>query len=76
MFYVADTALQAWPDLVLQIMGQVIVMQATRNSQFGYTLYTAISQQFAVVSEGEKAPVYEWVYENGLMRARVLDARK
>lgn len=73
LFYVTDRALQAWPDLVLQIMGQIIVIHATRAED--HTLYTAISEHFEQVSEGQKSPVYEWRYERGVMRPYVIDRR-
>jgi hypothetical protein len=70
-FSISDESVQCWPDLVLLVMGQVIVLQAGR-CHHGSTVYLAISQQFAEIGDAEKAPMYEWVYDKGAMRAKRL----
>ncbi len=74
-FYVTHAALENHPDLVLQIMAKVIVIAAGNDSSAGHIFYTAISQDFEVAEEG-RAPLYEWVYEAGAMRARISDRRQ
>ncbi len=71
-FAISDESLQCWPDLVLLVMGQVIVLRAER-CQHGSTVYLALSEQFAQVSDAEQPPMYEWVYERGAMRAKRLE---
>ena len=70
-FSVSDEAIQLWPDLVLAVMGQVIVLQAGR-CQHGAVVYLAISEQFAQIDAAEQPLMYEWIYEKGAMRARRL----
>jgi hypothetical protein len=70
-FSVSDEALALWPDLVLLVMGQCIVLRAGRCDR-GNTVYLALSEQFAQVTEAEQPPMYEWVYNKGRMCAKRL----
>lgn len=70
-FSVSDEAIQLWPDLVLQVMAQVIVLQAGR-CQHGNTVYLAISEEFSRIDAAERPPLYEWIFERGKMRAKRL----
>lgn len=74
-FTLSDESVQVWPDLVLMVMAQVIVLQAGRCEHWA-TEYLAISEQFAVVDGVDNPPMYEWVCEKGLMRARRLEPRR
>lgn len=70
-FAISDETVQCWPDLVLLVMGQCIVLQAGR-CEHGATVYLALSQQFPVTDDTQRPPMYEWVYEKGRMRAKRL----
>lgn len=68
-FSIADQAIEAWPDTVMEVMGRCIILQ-TGRCDHGATIYLALSREFDVLTDGQRPPFYEWVFEKGAMHAR------
>ncbi len=70
-----------FPEAMLAVMSNCIIVRAEHNFASGMIEYTAVSEQFSEHEDGEEIPLYYWIAttevdENGIDRVSKVVAEK
>jgi len=64
-FVVGHSVIEKSPDDVMRLMGRMIVVRAESRYDVGGVEYTAISDYFSDVPEGNVVPEYRFAFSGG-----------